>query len=104
MTTTICFIEWGLALVMLFGPGFVLWGRFRPRPKDDTSPRGLGVRVIQLVGLLLLIPLIGILALEGKMGGEVAGALIGVAIGYTLSGIEKPVPRRTRRQDQNDSN
>ena len=89
-----CWIEWGLAVVMLVGPCFVLWGRFRPRAKDDTSPRGLGVRVIQLVGLLLIIPLIGILMLECKIGSEAGVALLGVAIGYALSGIERPVPSR----------
>jgi hypothetical protein len=87
-----CWIEWGLALVMLGGPGFVLWGRFRRREEDDTSPRGLGVRLIQLVGLLLIVPLIGILMLECKMSNEAGTALIGVAIGYALSGIERPVP------------
>jgi|SRR6266853_1063043 len=87
-----CWIEWGLAVVMLAGPGFVLWGRLRPRAKDDSSPRGLGVRLIQLVGLLLIVPLIGILMLESKMSNGVGAALIGVAIGYVLSGVERPVP------------
>lgn len=83
----ICWIEWGLAVVMLVGPLYVLYGRFHSQPT-----KGVGVRIIQLVGLLLLVPLIGILALEGKLGGDTTSALLGVAIGYTLSGVEKAVP------------
>jgi hypothetical protein len=83
---------------MVGGPAYILWGRFRKRDPSDDSPRGLGVRVIQLIGLLLLVPMIGILTLEGKLGGDVTAALLGVAAGYTLSGIEKPVPS-TKRDD-----
>lgn len=93
--TTACWIELGLVTVMIAGPLYVLRSRFRDQSTGDTSPRGLGVRVIQLVGLFLLFPLVGILTLEGKLGGETAGALIGVAIGYSLSGIEKAVPSKT---------
>jgi hypothetical protein len=85
-------IEGGLLLVMLVAPALVIWGRFIKRPVDDRSPRGIGVRLIQFVSLLLFAPLIGILTIEGKMSGETAGALIGVAVGYTLSGVEKAVP------------
>jgi hypothetical protein len=90
--------ELGLVVVMLAGPSWVLWGRFRSRPKDDTSPKGIGVRIIQLLGILLLVPLIGILALEGKLNGDTTGALLGVAIGYTLSGIEKAVPSNKTKE------
>jgi hypothetical protein len=93
-------IEVGLLVVMAVGPGVVLWGRFRRRTKDDTSPSGLGARVLQLIGLLLLLPLIGILTLEGKLEGSTAGALLGVAAGYSLSGIEKAVPRNKSRTEK----
>jgi hypothetical protein len=65
----------------------------KAKGKDDQSPAGIGVRVIQLISLLVLVPLIGVLCLEGRLSGETTGALLGVAIGYTLSGLEKPVPR-----------
>ena len=89
-------IDAGLLLFMLGAPARIVWIRFRSRCKDDTSPRGSGVRIIQLVSVFLFVPLIGILSLEGKMSSETAGALIGVAVGYTLSGVEKAVPSRPR--------
>ena len=106
MPIVTCLIEWGLLVIMIAGPGYVLWGRFKKREKEiteengkktskgDLTPTGIGVRVIQLIGLFLLMPLVGILTLEGKLASETAGALIGVAIGYSLSGIEKAVPSK----------
>lgn len=88
------YIEIGLVGVMIFVPLIVIHGRMRLRPKDDESPRGIGVRIIQLLSLFLLIPLIGVLTLEGKISGDTTGALLGVAAGYTLSGLEKPVPTK----------
>jgi hypothetical protein len=87
-------IEIGLLIVMAAGPGFILWGRFKKRDNNDLAPRGLGARVLQLIALFLILPLIGILALEGKLEGSAAGALLGVAAGYALSGIEKSVPQK----------
>lgn len=85
-------IEVGLLIVMFVVPGLVVWSRVRKHESDGASPRGIGVRVIQLVSLFLFTPLIGILALEGKISGETVGSLIGVAIGYILSGVERAVP------------
>jgi hypothetical protein len=85
-------IEFGLLIVMILGPAAVIWSRVRSRAEEDKSPRGIGVRVIQLISLLVFAPLVGLLSLEGKLGGETVSALIGVAIGYTLSGVEKAVP------------
>jgi hypothetical protein len=89
MTTLGPWAEVGLALVMVIGTGYTLWSRLRDKAQP---PRGVGARVIQLIALLVILPLVGILALEGKLSGDTAGALIGVAIGYTLSGIERAVP------------
>jgi len=89
-------VEIGLLLVMAGGPAWLLWDRTRTRATEDTSPRGIGARVLQLIGLFLLLPLIGILTLEGKIEGATTGALLGVAAGYVLSGIEKAVPGRQR--------
>ena len=89
-------IEGGLLLVMIVAPARIIWGRFRAKKADDKSPRGVGVRIIQLVSLFVFGPLIGILTIEGKLTGETAGALIGVAIGYTLSGVERAVPSNRR--------
>jgi len=83
-----------LAVVMIGGTWYAVWSRLRPRPQaeHDDSPRGVGARFIQLIAVLVILPLIGILTLEGKLSGETAGSLIGVAVGYTLSGIERAVP------------
>jgi hypothetical protein len=51
------------------------------------APRGIGSRMIQLIALLLLIPLIVILAVEGTLSKEVTGTLLGSIVGYALSGI-----------------
>ncbi len=88
-------IDAGLLVIMLAAPTRIVWARFR-KP-DNQSPRGSGVRTIQLVATFLLVPLIGILTLEGQLKGETAGALIGVAIGYTLSGVEKAVPSNDKK-------
>lgn len=89
MTTLGSWAEVALALVIVGGPGYALWSRLRDKAQP---PRGVGARLIQLTALLIILPLVGILTLEGKLSGETAGALIGVAIGYTLSGIERAVP------------
>ena len=83
--------EIALALVMVMGVGYAMWSHMRP-----GSPKGVGARFIQLIALLVILPLVGILALEGKLSGETAGSLLGVAIGYTLSGIERAVPSRRK--------
>ena len=88
--------EIALAAVMVLGTGCVLWSRLRDK---TTGPHGVGARLIQLIALLIILPLIGILALEGKLSGDTAGALIGVAVGYTLSGIERAVPSNKKTRD-----
>jgi len=68
--------EGAFALVMAGGAFYAIWSRLRPKCPSDKSPKGIGVRFIQLVAVLVILPLIGILTLEGKLTGEVAGALI----------------------------
>lgn len=81
-------IEFPLLVLMVGATLLVLRGR------SSAQSKGIGVRVIQLIALIVLLPLSGILALEGKISSDAIGGLIGVAIGYTLSGVEKPVPKR----------
>ena len=94
--------EVALALVMIGGTGYAIWSRMRPRREDEAegSPRGVGARFIQLIALLVILPLTGILSLEGKLSGEATASLIGVAIGYTLSGIEKAVPSKPSKKSK----
>lgn len=93
-------LEFGFLSIMILGPGIVVYSRARKQTAGETSPRGVGARVIQLVSALLFGPLIGILTLEGRISGETAGALLGVALGYTLSGVEKAVPKNDRSKNQ----
>jgi predicted transporter len=51
--------------------------------------RGIDVRVIQFLTIVLIIPVILILALEDILKGQTTAALIGTVIGYILSGIGK---------------
>jgi predicted transporter len=51
--------------------------------------RGIDVRVIQFLTIVLIIPVILILALEDILNGQTTAALIGIVIGYILSGIGK---------------
>jgi len=91
MTPATLWAEIALASVMVIGVGSAMWSRMRP-----GSLKGVGARFIQLIALLVILPLIGILAMEGKLSGETAGSLIGVAIGYTLGGIERAISSRRK--------
>ena len=51
--------------------------------------RGIDVRVIQFLTIVLIIPVILILAPEDILNGQTTAALIGTVIGYILSGIGK---------------
>ena len=73
-------IEIGLILIMLFGVLCLFYNRHK-------TGKGLGARVIQFTGVLLVVPLIGILALEGKLEAQTTGTVIGALLGYLLSGI-----------------
>ena len=93
-------IEIPLALVAVVGPLLVVVLRLfctkKTTHKDgsvDQRSWGIGVRMIQLIGVLRLIPIVALMTLEGKRNQETGGALIGVALGYMLSGIEKAVPK-----------
>jgi hypothetical protein len=59
----------------------------------QEGPRGIGVRMIQLIALLVLIPIIAVLAIEGYLSGEGTGTLFGAIVGYALGGITAPVPK-----------
>ncbi|MFG1230141.1 hypothetical protein [Xanthobacter wiegelii] len=50
---------------------------------------GLGVRSIQFLAIVVLLPMIFILALEGILAGSAVGALFGALIGYLFTNIGK---------------
>jgi hypothetical protein len=80
-------IEGVAGLVMLGG----IVGIFYER---TSTGRGIGVRVIQLATVLLVMPIILILALEGILDNQTTAALIGAIVGYILSGIGKDEPSK----------
>lgn len=82
-------VEAAFALVMIVGPLLIIWSRIWPRHDNDDSPRGLGMRVAQVIGLFLIIPAVAILSLECRLSNETVGTLLGTIIGFTLSGIPK---------------
>jgi len=75
-------IEIVAGLIMLIGVIGILVERNRTK-------RGIGVRVIQFSTVLLVLPAILILALEGVLENQTTSALIGTIVGYVLSGIGK---------------
>lgn len=49
--------------------------------------KGIGARIIRFTGVLLVVPLIGILSLEGVLEAQTTGTVFGALLGYLLSGI-----------------
>jgi|SRR5690242_13910648 hypothetical protein len=96
---TFPWIEFPLSGLAVVGPLLLTWWRFHYRKtttkKDGSTedrPMGIGVRIIQLIGLFLIVPLVAILSLEGKLSGEGTGTILGAVVGYALSGIREPIP------------
>lgn len=58
----------------------------------QEGPFGIGVRMIQLVAVLILVPAIAVLGFESALSGEATGTLMGAIVGYALGGITAPVP------------
>ena len=75
-------IEAVACLIMVGGVIGIFVERARTR-------RGIGVRIIQLATVLLVLPVILILALEGVLENQTTAALLGTVVGYVLSGIGK---------------
>jgi hypothetical protein len=62
----------------------VVWDRHHHDPK-----KGIGVRAIQFLAVVLLIPSIVVLSLVGKLEGQATATLLGTIVGYVLSAIGK---------------
>jgi hypothetical protein len=92
-------IEFPLCGLTVVGPVLVIYCRLKVKRivnrngTTEERPWGIGVRMIQLIAVLILAPLIAILALEGKLSGEGTGTLLGAVVGYALGGIAGPVPK-----------
>ena len=78
-------LELGAGIAMIIGTIGVLVLRF----KDG---KGIGVRIIQFLAVILLIPTIFILSLENILNTQTVSALLGAMIGYILSNLGKDEP------------
>lgn len=94
-------IEFPLCGLAIVGPLLVIYCRLKvtrtitgPDGKTEERPWGIGVRMIQLIAVLILAPIVAVLGLEGVLTGEGTGTLMGAIVGYALGGIAAPVPRR----------
>jgi len=57
---------------------------------DDPATyvgKSLGARVIQFISVVMVLPVILILSLQGILKPDAVGTLIGALVGYLLSGI-----------------
>ena len=87
-------IEFPLLILAVGGPIIVLLCRLS-RCGGTEEPKGIGVRMIQLIAVLILVPVIAVLALEGSLTGEGVGTLLGAVVGYALGGITASVPKKS---------
>ena len=79
MNITQC-VELILASIMFLAIIAIFYNRHKQN-------KGIGARIIQFTGILLIVPLIGILALEKILEPQTVGTIIGALLGYLLSGI-----------------
>jgi hypothetical protein len=70
------------ALIMAGGLG----GIFYLAVKQNAA---IGIRTIQFTAIILILPLLIILGLTNALGRETIGTLLGVIVGYVLSGFGK---------------
>lgn len=88
-------IEFPLCFLAIAGPLSVVVARLFMKTTTEkdgvikTAPRGIGSRVTQLVSLLLIVPIVALLAIEGAITVELTGTLLGSIIGYTLGSLTR---------------
>jgi hypothetical protein len=75
MNNTKAILELGAGIIMIGGTIAVFVERF-------IHNKAIGVRIIQFLAILLLVPTILILALENILNTETISALLGALIGY----------------------
>ena len=78
-------IEGALVALMFLGLAGVFYERMK-------MGRGIGLRVIQFLSVVLVFPTVLILALEDKVNKEGLATLLGTIVGYLLSGIGSDEP------------
>lgn len=74
----------GLIAVLIMAGG--LYGIYYLVIKQNVT---IGVRAIQFLAVVFVLPLLLILGLSGGIHTETIGTLLGVVVGYVLSGFGK---------------
>ncbi len=74
----------GLIAVLIMAGG--LGGIFYLIVKQNAS---IGVRTIQFLALIFVLPLLVVLGIFNVLGRETIGTVVGVVVGYVLSGFGK---------------
>jgi hypothetical protein len=74
------FVEIVAVLIMVGGVGGIFYGVFK-------GTITLSFRTIQFLAIAFGVPAIMILSMERSIGNEATAALIGMIVGYALSGI-----------------
>jgi hypothetical protein len=78
-------LEVGAGVIAVMSVGFVIAERL-------ISRRGLELRTIQFLALLMFAPLIFVLSMERILDGAAAAALIGAIAGFLLADLRQPAP------------
>lgn len=80
MDTVKEYIELIAALMLPLGFIGFMWHRI-------ATKKAIGVRAVQFIAVVFLLPIILILGMEKLLDGQTLAALIGGLIGYLLSGL-----------------
>ena len=81
-------IELLAMLAMLVGVFWVFINR--KQAGDKGRAKGLGVRTLQHLALLLVAPAVLILALEKTIDAQATTAIFGAIVGYVFASVETP--------------
>ena len=89
---------WGLSIaswIQLIAAAMLPIGFIGLMIQRVHSGKALGARVIQFIGVVMVLPVILILSLRGILKPDAVGPLLGAFVGYLLSGLasydtEKP--------------
>ena len=101
------YIEIPLLLIPLVCCPLILYMRLKYERASNgkvIKPRGIGVRLIQLIAVVVVIPIAAILSIECKLTSEGTAVLFGAIVGFALSGVTEVVPSRYNREPEEKQN
>jgi hypothetical protein len=83
-------IEIGAMIVMVVGVVGIAYDRI-------ASKRGVGLRVIQFLGLILIFPTVLVLSLEGILEKSAVGTMLGALVGYLFADVARRSSGETKK-------